>query len=160
MMASPTVSDQDMVGNLYRQLSDFFDGKSYQPYIAPLDIRLFYQADEGDKTVVQPDLMVICDRSKLENDAFCKGAPDLVIEVVSPSTKFIDLVNKLNKYKLAGVREYWVVLKSSVVRYVFPSVDAIADNCKTVIRFGSGDRTVSSVIFPGLCLDFIRAYAF
>ncbi|MDR3172301.1 MAG: Uma2 family endonuclease, partial [Treponema sp.] len=75
---------------------------------APLDVRLFYEEDESDDTVVQPDLTVICDKKKRGEEG-CRGAPDLVVEVLSPSNSAIEMERKLGLYEEAGVREYWIV---------------------------------------------------
>lgn len=73
-------------------------------FTAPFDVRL----DSDDRTMVAPDLMVICDRSRIQ-EKYCFGAPDLIVEILSPSTRRIDLSLKYGKYFNAGVREYWVV---------------------------------------------------
>jgi len=106
MMSAPTMMHQTMIINLLRQLADFLDGKECKVLIAPFDVCLYAKGDD-DSTVVQPDLIVVCDRSKLE-ERRCNGAPDLVIEVASPSTSRHDRIRKLNKYLQAGVREYWI----------------------------------------------------
>ena len=72
--------------------------------IAPYDVQL----DRDNQTIVQPDIMVLCDREKL-TDSRCFGAPDLIVEILSFSSRSIDCVLKLNKYRNAGVREYWIV---------------------------------------------------
>jgi len=77
-------------------------------YIAPLDVRLFYEKDESDDTVVQPDIIVICDKNKIGEEG-CRGAPDLVIKILSPSNTAIEMERKLKLYQNAGVREYWIV---------------------------------------------------
>lgn len=74
------------------------------PFIAPVDVQL----DCDDKTVIQPDVLIVCDRSKYRNGRVF-GAPDLVVEVLSPSSKKKDMQIKLSKYYDAGVREYWIV---------------------------------------------------
>lgn len=75
-------------------------------FIAPFDVRL--NADNTDDTVVQPDVFVVCDKSKLDGKS-CKGVPDMIIEVLSPSSLGRDKVLKFNKYQKAGVLEYWIV---------------------------------------------------
>ena len=80
------------------------NGGPCKVYPAPFAVNLF--AD--DSTFVEPDLSVICDRSKL-SDRGCEGAPDLVVEVVSPSNPGMDYVSKLKLYSEAGVREYWII---------------------------------------------------
>jgi Uma2 family endonuclease len=71
-------------------------------------VRLFPAADNSDDTVLEPDLTVVCDSAKLDERG-CNGAPDLVIEIVSPTSARYDRVVKFNKYRQAGVREYWIV---------------------------------------------------
>jgi Uma2 family endonuclease len=93
---------------LHRQLANFLKGKSCKVFVAPFDVCLTGLGDD-DTTVVQPDVLVICDKSKLVDGKRCNGAPDMAIEVLSPSTMRRDLFLKLNKYKVAGVREYWIV---------------------------------------------------
>ena len=77
-------------------------------YPAPFDVRLFFEEDENDDTVVQPDITVICDEKKRGYEG-CRGAPDLVIEILSPSNTAIEMERKLKLYQDAGVREYWIV---------------------------------------------------
>ena len=106
MVPGPTGTHQGISGNLHAQLHSFLKGKPCKVYAAPYDVRL--SAEAGDDTVVQPDLVVICDRSKL-SDAGCMGAPDLVVEILSPSTARYDRFIKFHRYLRAGVREYWIV---------------------------------------------------
>jgi segregation and condensation protein B len=106
MMASPSQKHQEISGELFRQLGNFLLGKPCKPFHAPFDVRL--NANKSDDTVVQPDLLVVCDHSKLDGKSV-NGAPDFIIEILSPSTMSYDLIIKLNKYMRSGVREYWVV---------------------------------------------------
>jgi Uma2 family endonuclease len=76
--------------------------------VAPFDVRLFYEEDESDDTVVQPDILIVCDKEKRGHEG-CRGAPDFVVEILSPSNTAIEMERKLKLYKEAGVREYWVV---------------------------------------------------
>ncbi len=80
----------------------------YKIYHAPFDVRLLSTKDEETFTVVQPDVCIICDQSKLDEKG-CVGAPDLVVEILSPSTSQKDLGEKYDLYEEAGVKEYWVV---------------------------------------------------
>ena len=106
MSPAPTQAHQEVSGGLYRQFADFLDGKPCKVFHAPFDVRL--NANDGDDTVVQPDLLVVCDKSKLDGKS-CVGAPDLVVEILSPSTARHDRLTKFLKYQEAGVREYWIV---------------------------------------------------
>ena len=107
-ISAPTVAHQSILMELSRQLANYLIGKPCKVFAAPFDICLFGKGDDDD-TVVQPDVIVICDRSKIENGRYCNGAPDLVIEILSPSSSKRDRFIKLNKYLQAGVREYWIV---------------------------------------------------
>ncbi|MDR3170101.1 MAG: Uma2 family endonuclease [Treponema sp.] len=107
MMAQPSIPHQIISGKLYRQLDAYLDGKSCIVIPAP-DVRLFPAADRSDTTVLSPDLVVVCDRSKLRRWA-CHGAPDLAIEILSLSTSYWDRGIKRRLYLEAGVWEYWLV---------------------------------------------------
>ena len=111
MMAAPGTSHQLISGEIFRQLANFLDGKNCRAIAAPFAVRLFEKDGDAPKdvdTVVEPDISVICDRNKLDKHG-CKGAPDLIIEILSPSTQRHDQLVKLNLYQRAGVREYWIV---------------------------------------------------
>jgi Uma2 family endonuclease len=108
MMATPTRSHQNIIWELTRQFGNFLQGKSCKGYYAPFGVRLFPQDDQSDDTFVEPDIVVVCDSSKLD-DRGCNGAPDLVVEILSPSTARHDRVVKFRKYLEAEVREYWIV---------------------------------------------------
>lgn len=106
MMAPPSRRHQEIVGELYRQISNYIHSNhgSCKPYIAPFAVFL----NEDNSNYVEPDISVICDNRKL-TDKGCTGAPDWIIEVVSPGSQRMDYMIKLFKYKIAGVREYWIV---------------------------------------------------
>ena len=104
MQASPTRAHQRAVASLLGQLYAYLNGKKCEVYPAPFTVRPFEQ--EGDQpedvdTLVEPDITVVCDPSKLDNTG-CKGAPDLVMEVLSPSTQRHDRLTKFNLYQRAG----------------------------------------------------------
>jgi Uma2 family endonuclease len=107
-MSSPNDEHQAISMELSRQIANFLRGKPCKARSAPYDVRLFYQEDELDDTVVQPDISVICDEKKLGTEG-CRGAPDLVIEILSPSNTSEEYIRKFNLYLEAGVREYWIV---------------------------------------------------
>ncbi|MCL2424804.1 MAG: Uma2 family endonuclease [Oscillospiraceae bacterium] len=106
MMSAPNFRHQDILGNVFNQLYNYLKDKACKVYIAALDVRL--NADTLDNTVVQPDLIIVCDRSIIDV-AGIKGVPEMVLEVLSPSTSRYDRTIKFNTYKNAGVKEYWVV---------------------------------------------------
>ena len=106
MLAAPSQTHQTICSELHLQIGNFLKGKPCKVFFAPFDVRL--NAADGDDIVVQPDLLVVCDMSKLDGKA-CVGAPDMIIEVISPSTARQDRLVKLQIYQKAGVREYWIV---------------------------------------------------
>lgn len=111
MMAPPSRIHQKISGEIFRQLANFLEGKRCEVYSAPFGVRLFEK--DGDRpedvdTVVEPDITLVCDTSKLDQHG-CKGAPELVMEILSPSSRRHDMLVKLNLYQRAGVREYWIV---------------------------------------------------
>ena len=111
MMATPSRIHQEISGELFRQLANFLEGKQCRVYPAPFGVRLFARDGDGPEdvdTLVEPDISVVCDRSKLDQHG-CKGAPEMVIEILSPSTLLHDRLVKLNLYDQAGVLEYWIV---------------------------------------------------
>lgn len=110
MSPAPSRKHQEISQNLSREIGTYLKGKSCKVYAAPFDVRLPLKGEEDKKTgnVVQPDIVVVCDSSKLD-DRGCIGAPDLIIEILSPSTAKKDMVAKFNLYEQAGVQEYWLV---------------------------------------------------
>ena len=110
MAPAPTLNHQDVVGEVFRQLANALQEDPCRVYVSPVDVRL-PKADEVDElvdSVVQPDVLVVCDHAKLDQRGV-RGGPDLVVEVLSPSTASHDHVRKRLVYERAGVREYWLV---------------------------------------------------
>lgn len=97
---------QEVVGELFFQIANFLRGKPCKVYVAPFDVRL--SPGQRRDTVVQPDISVISNLSKLD-DQGCEGAPDWIIEVSSPASSRLDTVRKYLLYEACGVREYWIV---------------------------------------------------
>lgn len=110
MSPAPSTQHQKSLGKLHLIFANYFEGKKCQVFFAPFDVRLPKKQEENGKiyTVVQPDLCVICDPKKLD-DRGCLGAPDLVIEILSPGNSKKEMKNKFELYEEAGVKEYWVV---------------------------------------------------
>jgi len=111
LMTAPSTRHQEISFEIGRQLGNFLEGKQCRVYPAPFGVRLFERdgdAPDGVDTLVEPDISVVCDKNKLDRYG-CKGAPELIVEVLSPSTQRHDRLVKLNLYQRAGVREYWIV---------------------------------------------------
>jgi Uma2 family endonuclease len=109
-MTGPSWQHQAVAAGLAAQLLTWFRGHGCRVLPAPLDVRLPHgdEADDAIETVVQPDISVVCDVGKLDARG-CRGAPDLVIEILSPSTAARDHLTKRALYERHGVREYWIV---------------------------------------------------
>lgn len=110
MMASPNLNHQRVLSKIFRKLADYLDGKTCEPFIAPLDVVLFEKDKESDdsQNVFQPDVFVVCALEKISHNRI-NGAPDLIIEITSPSNSETDYFYKCNAYLQYGVREYWIV---------------------------------------------------
>jgi len=108
MMAPPLTIHQRIVLRLSQRFANFLEGKTCEAFIAPFGVRLFPVEDKSDDTVVEPDIVVVCDPSKIDERG-CNGAPDLVIEILSPSNSRKEMFLKFKLYLEAKVREYWVV---------------------------------------------------
>ena len=145
-MAPPSRAHQKIVVELARQLANYLEGKRCEVYAAPFAVRLFERAGDRPEdvdTMVEPDLAVVCDPEKLDERG-CKGAPDLIVEVLSPSTQRHDRLTKYNLYERAGVREYWIV--SPEERTVQVSVLQADGRYRVVELYTSGDEAKVNVL--------------
>lgn len=151
MTPAPSRKHQEILGALYLQFAGYLKGKPCRVYLAPFDVRL-PQGQEEDakiKTVVQPDLTVVCERIKLD-DKGCKGAPDLVIEITSPHTAAKDAKLKLALYEKTGVREFWLVQPLDATVMVFTldnngkygNPETFAPNDQIPVKIFSGELLV------------------
>lgn len=110
-MTAPNRMHQTVSGNLFFRIRSFLENQQCKVYHAPFDVRLPKKGETDDKkifTVVQPDICVICDEQKLD-DKGCIGAPDLIVEILSPGNSRKEVRIKYELYEEAGVKEYWIV---------------------------------------------------
>ena len=140
-----------------RQLANFLEGKKCRVLSAPFDVRLFEK--EGDRfdniqTVVQPDISIICDQNKLDEHG-CKGAPDLVIEILFPSTQRHDKFTKFNLYQRAGVREYWIVDPASQSVQVF----VLEEGHYMAKDFGGADDKIKVNVLEDCTIDLSSVFS-
>jgi Uma2 family endonuclease len=142
MSPSPTVKHQIIAGHFFGIARDCFRGKECKPFIAPMDVVL------DDINVVQPDVFIVCDRSKI-TEANIKGAPDLIIEVLSPATSLKDRREKKRIYQDHGVREYIIVSPTDETTERFTLVDGSYGGADI---FGWHD-SFASRIFPELIFN-------
>ncbi len=142
-MASPSGFHQEIVAAVLRELSSFIRSKGGACKVLPAPYAVFLNKDKHN--YLEPDVTVICDPEKMEEDG-CHGAPDLVVEVTSPSTKSRDYGLKLFKYRNAGVREYWIINPDTRVinSYVFSENEE--EETGSQITF---DEELTSGIFDG-----------
>jgi Uma2 family endonuclease len=151
MTPAPSRRHQDISRELGFQIASYLKGKMCTLYYAPFDVRLPDYPDQPDNeitNVVQPDLLVVCDRTKLD-DKGLKGAPDWIIEILSPSTSLHDMTVKYSLYEKAGIKEYWIVDPANALVTVYTLIDG------RYIRsgvFGKNDN-VPSGIFKDLLID-------
>ena len=115
-MASPSTRHGDISTKLAGYLSQFLRGRTCKVFHSPVDVKFNFL---NKKITIIPDILVVCDKSKIKNDGI-HGAPDFIIEVLSPSNSTHDTITKLKWYRLAGVREYWIVdpIEKTVQVYV------------------------------------------
>src|SRR5690606_3626342 len=121
LLASPSTFHQDISGNLYVFLRSYLKGKKCKVFYAPFDVH-FFKKDLETPDVMQPDLLIVCDFDEAvnENDRYM-GTPTLCIEILSKSTRSKDMIDKLNRFMLSGVKEFWIIdpEKLSVIVYSF-----------------------------------------
>ena len=148
MSPAPSTKHQAISMELGRQIANYLRDKECQVFAAPFDVRLPLneEKDEEIYNIVQPDLSIICDPSKLDEQG-CKGAPDLVIEIISPFTAKKELNEKFNLYERSGIPEYWVVFPKFNVVVVYSLDDE--ERYQKSGEFTS-DQLLSTKLFPGL----------
>lgn len=144
MLASPTTTHQRIIGKLYEEIAFYIksQGGKCQVIFAPFAV---YLKDDG-RNYVEPDIVVVCDESKLDDEG-CHGAPDWVIEVVSPSSRGLDYERKLTAYMEAGVREYWIVDAERKLILVY---QCERQDISTIYHFGD---KVKAGIYEDLIID-------
>jgi Uma2 family endonuclease len=152
-MSSPNTAHQAISMELSRQIANYLHGKPCRVFSAPFDVRLFFEEDENDDTVVQPDISVICDPKKLGPEG-CRGAPNLVIEILSPSNSGIEYLRKLNLYLKAGVREFWIVSPDDKTVQV-----SIAQEDASIWKTYEAGAVLPSTVIEGLSVNLSEVFA-
>jgi Uma2 family endonuclease len=150
MSPAPTRWHQRLLMVLANKFYNFLEGKPCQPFVAPFDVRLTDKETINDETdtVVQPDIVVICDETKLD-DRGCNGAPDFLVEILSESTASKDLHEKLFLYERFGVKEYWIVdLWSRTIR-----VHLYVDGQFAPAKIFTENDLLAAAVLPGLKIN-------
>ena len=151
MSPAPSSLHQGISGNIFSAFHGFVKRKSCKVYHAPFDVR-FPKESKADKdiyTILQPDICVICDRAKIDVRG-CIGAPDLVIEILSPGNNKKELLNKYNVYEEFGVKEYWIVSpeEKTLLKYTLDRQGRYQPS-----KLFTLSEKVNSVVLPGFELD-------
>ena len=155
MSPAPNLTHQRILGNFYGPMWQYFQRHTCQVFLAPFDVRLPVSMKKGQNTtVVQPDICVVCDPQKLDKQG-CDGAPDLVIEILSPGNSKREMREKFQVYQESGVREYWLVypLDQEVRVYVLNPEGKYIGLAPII-----ADDLLQSTIFPNLKIDLTQVF--
>lgn len=148
MSPAPSSNHQKISQNLNWKIYGFFQNHNCSVFVAPFDVRLPIKLAKKDTTVIQPDLCVICDEDKID-DKGCKGAPDLIVEILSPKNSKHDVDTKFNLYQESGVKEYWIVQAEERFVLVYSLRDGEYFGSKP---FSEGE-IIKSPLFPEMKID-------
>jgi len=150
MSPAPNNKHQKLSGDIYGYLWIFLRGNKCRVYSAPFDVRLPRKSKEDKDilTVLQPDICVVCDPSKLDERG-CIGAPDIVVEILSPGNNSKELKNKYEVYEESGVKEYWVVSPQDNTFIIYSLIDGKYDASRLMV---AGDIVTSSAL-EGFSID-------
>ncbi len=150
MAPAPTIPHQNLVLHIATQLKRALAGKPCQPFIAPVDVLLPHgnETDGAVRTVVQPDVFVVCDPAKITERAIL-GAPDWIVEVLSPATASRDHIGKRLAYEQAGVLEYWLVHPIDKVLMIYILEDGAYG--KPIVLALEGETPIA--VLPGLVIQ-------
>ena len=148
MSPAPSRKHQRVSMNLSIKIGNLLARKPCDFFHAPFDVILPIPSKNQDTTVVQPDLCIICDQSKI-NDKGCYGSPDLIIEILSPFNSKHDVDTKFNLYEEAGVQEYWIVQPSDKLVFLY----YLKNNKYIGIKPFTEGEILESKIFPDLKIN-------
>jgi prevent-host-death family protein len=154
LLASPEAYHQEISGNLHLLFAKYLKDKKCKVYYAPFDVH-FRKKDFKEPDVMQPDLLIACDTENTINEkGRYMGTPTLVVEILSPSTRSKDMVDKLNTYMLSGVREYWIVDPKRKTILIYGFKDLEIDDFRNFIV----TDTLKSYFFEGLETNLSRIF--
>ncbi len=145
MSPAPNRLHQTISKNISFKIYLFFEKHPCKVYVAPFDVRLPIKSGIKDTTVVQPDLCIICDEYKLDEQG-CNGAPDLIVEIISPNNRKHDLETKFKLYEEAGVLEYWIIEPMQKLVLVYALREGIYIGLPPKIE----GTIIDSLVFPEL----------
>jgi Uma2 family endonuclease len=145
MSPAPSMIHQRISNNLTGSFYENFKRKPCNVFAAPFDVRLPIPSAKKDSTVVQPDLCIICDESKLDKRG-CNGTPDLMVEIISPNNSKHDVHTKFNLYQEAGVKEYWIIEPFDKIILVYTLINGEFIGLKPQVE----GENIKSPLFPEL----------
>lgn len=153
MAPAPAIVHQDIAGGIYAQVLQGLHGKSCRVFVAPVDVRLPKpgQNEQRSDTVVQPDVLAVCDSAKIGERGIV-GAPDWVVEVLSPSTASHDNILKRRIYEQAGVREFWLVHPGDRILQIYRLENGVYGKPDALTFEGS----TSVGVLPDVAIDWER----
>ncbi len=156
MLAGPRVPHQKAVTRLISTISHYFADKPCEPFVSPLDVKLYGEAEcfEDNPNVVQPDILIMCDTENIDENGIYQGIPDLVIEVLSPSTKSKDIIIKTQLYMTSGIKEYWIVDTEAQVLFIYHFEERQLQD-QWVFKMG---EFATSITFKGLTIDIDKLF--
>lgn len=137
LLASPSMEHQDISGNIHVLFRQYMTGKTCKVFYAPFDVHFFKQ-DFKEPDVMQPDLLIACDaEEKVTDKGRYMGTPTLVVEILSPTTRTKDMIDKLNTYMLSGVQEFWIIDPKHRNVLVYSFTDYTIDKFSTYHEHGT-----------------------
>ena len=151
MTPAPALKHQNISMNISYEIKHYLKKKKCKVFHAPFDVRLPNDTEKDDDkiyTVVQPDITVICDKQKLDKKG-CIGAPDFIVEILSPATQKKDLKDKYKLYEQSGVTEYWIVYPDAKIIYQY----VLNNNKYEQKEIYTDDDKISPHIFPNLTIE-------
>jgi Uma2 family endonuclease len=153
-MPAPVTSHQIILVEMLYQIRHFLRTGTAKVFVAPYSVRLRPKQDLSDDTVLEPDIIVICDPSRIDQRG-CNGAPDMVVEILSPSTAHYDRGVKLRKYLEAGVREYWIADPDakSLAKHL------LENGAYAATEYGSAAKVPLSVL-PGCVISLLDVFGY
>lgn len=156
MTPAPTPQHAEVITRLLWELGDYFRKGPCKVFTSPFDVRLpkGEEEDEEVETVVQPDILIVCDERKIDKKG-CRGAPDIVVEVISPSTASYDQIRKRRLYERAGVKEFWIIHPDDRLAVVFRREE---DGIFGKSEYYEAESKMEVQLFPGLIIDFSQVF--
>ena len=151
MSPGASQAHQGISARLIVKLGTFLEGKPCEVFHTPFDVCLNAKGDD-DRTTVQPDILVVCDKTKLDGKR-CNGAPDMVIEILSPSNRRHDILRKFDAYLRAGVREFWIIDPEDMTVFV-----NILKNNEYVVRTYDEQSIIPVHTLPGCEIDMKKVF--